>query len=83
MLRILIHRNTHTNLKIKLVIYKILLKPIWNYGLQFWSIAKNSNFSKYFPKKNNSLPSLCLIVSNLTLQNALLMTTILDETTFF
>jgi hypothetical protein len=42
----LISRNNKTNLKVKLLIYKTLLKSIWAYGIQLWDSAKTSNTNK-------------------------------------
>jgi carbonic anhydrase len=27
----------------KLLLYKVILKPIWTYGIQLWELASNSN----------------------------------------
>ncbi|KAL4136299.1 hypothetical protein QTP88_007847 [Uroleucon formosanum] len=78
----LLHRNTHTNLSIKLIIYKALLKPIWTYGLQLWGSAKKSNIQKIQAFQNITLRKITNappFVSNLTLHNDLRITTVLDE----
>ncbi|VVC34981.1 Reverse transcriptase domain [Cinara cedri] len=38
--------SQHLNLKNKLLLYKLLLKPIWTYGIQLWGAAKKSNLNK-------------------------------------
>jgi hypothetical protein len=38
--------SKHVNLKNKLLLYKLLLKPIWTYGIQLWGAAKPSNITK-------------------------------------
>jgi hypothetical protein len=31
------------SLENKLLVYKVILKPVWTYGVQLWGIASNSN----------------------------------------
>jgi hypothetical protein len=69
-LSLLISRNNNTNLKVKLLIYKTLLKPIWTYGIQLWGSAKKSNTNKIQVFQNLALRRLSNAppyVSNLTL----------------
>lgn len=54
-LKTLLSKNKFTSLKIKLLIYKTLLKPIWTYGLQLWGLAKKSNLNKIQVSQNISL----------------------------
>jgi len=35
-LRTLLTKNKHSSLKIKVLMYKTLLKPLWTYGIQLW-----------------------------------------------
>jgi len=35
-----------TSKNIKLLLYKLLLRPIWSYGLQLWGLAKVSNTNR-------------------------------------
>ena len=39
-------RNSKLSVKNKLLIYKIIIKPIWTYGLQIWGMATKSNIKK-------------------------------------
>jgi hypothetical protein len=39
----LIDRKSQLSLENKLVIYKVILKPIWTYGIELWGCAKPSN----------------------------------------
>jgi hypothetical protein len=39
----LIGRKSPLSLTNKLFVYKIILKPIWTYGVQLWGSASNSN----------------------------------------
>ena len=38
--------SQHINLKNKLLLYKLLFKPVWTYGIQLWGAAKKSNLNK-------------------------------------
>jgi hypothetical protein len=38
--------SKHINLNNKILIYKLLLKPVWSYGIQLWGSAKPSNINK-------------------------------------
>ena len=51
--RSLLYKYNNTNLKIKLLIYKISLKPIWTYGIQLWGSAKKSNKNKIHAFQNS------------------------------
>ncbi len=39
----LIGRNSKLSIANKLLLYKVILKPIWTYGVQLWGPASNSN----------------------------------------
>jgi hypothetical protein len=39
----LIGRKSQLSLENKLTIYKVILKPIWTYGIELWRCAKPSN----------------------------------------
>jgi hypothetical protein len=39
----LIGRKSQLSLQNKLLIYKVILKPIWTYGIELWGCAKPSN----------------------------------------
>jgi len=38
--------SKHTHLNNKLLIYKMLIKPIWVYGIQLWGSAKPTNINR-------------------------------------
>jgi hypothetical protein len=74
MLKNLLMNNKHTNLNMKLLMYKYLIKPIWTYGLQLWGNAKKSNINRLQVFKNIALRKLMnslLYVSNYTLHTYL------------
>jgi len=39
----IIRRKSQLSLENKLLVYKVILKPVWTYGIQLWGIASNSN----------------------------------------
>jgi hypothetical protein len=39
----LIGKNSQLSMANKLIIYKIILKPIWTYGIELWGCSKPSN----------------------------------------
>jgi hypothetical protein len=38
--------DTRSKLTYKLVIYNLILKPIWSYGIELWGLAKQSNIKR-------------------------------------
>lgn len=42
----LIGRNSKLSLNNKLAVYKVILKPVWTYGVQLWSTASATNINK-------------------------------------
>jgi hypothetical protein len=41
----LLGRKSKLSINNKLLIYKVILKPIWTYGIQFWGTTTNSNIA--------------------------------------
>jgi hypothetical protein len=41
----LLGRKSHLSTTNKLLLYKIILKPIWTYGIQLWGTASTSNIA--------------------------------------
>jgi hypothetical protein len=39
----IIGRKSQLSLENKLLVYKVILKPAWTYGIQLWGTAPNSN----------------------------------------
>ena len=37
------HSFLTSSLENKLLVYKVILKPVWAYGIQLWDTASNSN----------------------------------------
>ena len=41
----LLHKKSKISVETKLMIYKVILKPVWAYGVQLWGSAKDSNLA--------------------------------------
>jgi hypothetical protein len=41
----LLARKSKLNLRNKLLIYKVIIKPVWTYGIQLWGSVSNSNIA--------------------------------------
>jgi hypothetical protein len=39
----IIGRKSQLSLENELLVYKVILKPVWTYGIQLWGTASNSN----------------------------------------
>jgi hypothetical protein len=39
----IISKNSQLSVKNKLLLYKIILKPVWTYGIEIWGVSKPSN----------------------------------------
>jgi len=46
LLRNILGKSSKLNLKTKLNLYNLLLKPIWSYGIQIWGSSKKTNVQK-------------------------------------
>lgn len=85
-LKPLIINNHSTTIQTKLLINKVLLKPIWTYGLQLWRNAKKSNILKIQTFQNIALRKIMNAppyVSNHTLHTDTQLKTINDEAKIF
>jgi len=58
LLKFFCNNNKYTHIKIKLLIYKSLIKPIWTYGIQLWGNAKKTNINKIQTFQNIALRKL-------------------------
>ncbi|KAF0761902.1 Uncharacterized protein FWK35_00008402, partial [Aphis craccivora] len=71
----------HIHLNNKLLIYKILLKPIWVYGIQLWGSAKPINsavLNTYQSKTLRQITKELYYVSNHTLHHDLSIPLVAD-----
>jgi len=39
----IVGRKSQLSLENKLLVYKVILKPVWTYGIQLWGTASNAN----------------------------------------
>lgn len=39
----LLSKKSKLSLENKMLIYKVILKPVWTYGIELWGTASNSN----------------------------------------
>jgi hypothetical protein len=78
----LIGRNSKLTLDNKLLVYKIILKPIWTYGIQLWGTSSNSNIERlerYQSKVLRMITDAPWYVPNDVIRNDLGITTIKEE----
>ena len=56
----IIGRKSQLSLENKLLVYKVILKPVWTYGIQLWGTASNSNLA--IPVKSATHNNRCSMV---------------------
>jgi hypothetical protein len=54
-LRSIMGKASNLNLKSKINLYNLLLKPIWIYRIQLWGAAKKTNINKILVFQTNTL----------------------------
>jgi hypothetical protein len=72
----LLGRKSQLSLKNKLTVYKVILKPIWTYGIELWGCSKPSNIKilqNYQSKVLRTITNAPWFVTNKTLHNDLMM----------
>jgi metal-sulfur cluster biosynthetic enzyme len=57
----LIGKNSELSIENKLLLYKIILKPVWTYGTELWGSSKHQNIAG-FPIKNFETEHRCPMV---------------------
>jgi hypothetical protein len=70
----LLNRKSKLSMTNKILLYEVILKPIWTYGLQLWGCAKPTtiNLTQRFQSKTlRAIADAPRYVSNLTLHNDL------------
>lgn len=78
----LIGSKSQLNLENKLRIYKVILKPVWSYGIQLWGTASNSNIDileRYQSKTLRQITDVPWFITNKAIRNDLSMSTVRDE----
>ena len=65
-----------------MLIYKVILKPVWTYGIQLWGSASNSNIDilqTYQSKTLRTIAQVPWYVSNDVIHNDLQISTVKEE----
>lgn len=78
----LIGRNSKLSLESKITIYKVILKPIWTYGVQLWGTASVSNLEilqRFQSKALRTIADAPWFVSNKTLHQDFNIPTVMQE----
>lgn len=78
----LLGRNSKLSVDNKLLIYKVILKPVWLYGIELWGSACNSNISIIQRMQNcilRSISGVPWLVTNTEIHKELGMPTIMQE----
>ena len=74
--------KSQLNLNNKLRIYKVILKPVWSYGIQLWGTASNSNIDileRYQSKTLRQITNAPWYVTNKSIRNDLNISTVQNE----
>lgn len=82
----LLRRNSKLSIQSKMMLYKIILKPIWTYGIQLWGTASNSNIEiiqRFQSKMLRQILQAPWYVTNQVLHNDTNTPTIREEITRF
>jgi hypothetical protein len=82
----LLGRKSKLSTNNKLLIYKVILKPIWTYGIQLWGTISNSNIEileRFQPKVLRLIVDAPWYVSNSVIRKDLQMPTIKEEESRF
>ena len=78
----LIGRRSSLNTQNKITLYKIVIKPVWTYGIQLWGTASNSNIEilqRFQSKTLRSLINAPWYVTNEAIHRDLKIPTVKDE----
>lgn len=78
--------KSQLSLNNKILVYKIILKPVWTYGIQLWGCAKNSNVNIIQRFQNKALRLIAnapWYVTNETIHRDLKIAKIKDEVVKF
>ena len=78
----IIGRQSRLSLTNKLLVYKIILKPIWTYGVQLWGSASNSNLEileRFQSKVLRILTNAPWYVPNVVIRRDLKVSTVRQE----
>jgi hypothetical protein len=82
----LLGRKFKLSINNKLLIYKVILKPIWTYGIQIWSTTSNSSIEileRFQSKVLRLIVDVPWYVSNSIIRNDLRIPTVKEEISRF
>ena len=75
-------RRSNLSTQNKITLYKIVIKPVWTYGIQLWGTASNSNIEilqRFQSKTLRSLINAPWYVTNETIHGDLKIPTVKEE----
>jgi len=78
----IIGRKSQLSLENKLLVYKVILKPVWTYGILLWGTASNSNLEileRFLSKVLRILTDAPRYVPNTTIKRDLQIPTVKQE----
>lgn len=82
----LLGRKSKLSLENKLLVYKMIFKPVWAYGIQLWGAASNSNIQileRFQSKTLRVITNAPWYVPNNVIANDLNMPTVKEEVSYF
>jgi hypothetical protein len=82
----LLGRKSKLSITNKLLIYKVILKPIWTYGIRLWGTTSNSNIEileRFQSKVLRLIVDALWYVSNSVIRNDLQIPTVKEEISRF
>ena len=80
----LIGRRSNLSTQNKITLYKVVIKPVWTYGIQLWGTASNSNIEilqRFRSKTLRSLINVPWYVTNEAIHRDLKILTVKEEIT--
>ena len=78
----LLARNSNLSLHNKLLLYKIIVKPVWSYGVELWGTAAKSNLDivqRFQSKMLRTIANAPWFVTNSQLHRDLMVPTVKEE----
>jgi hypothetical protein len=81
----LINKKSQLSLGNKITIYKVIIKPVWMYGIELWGCSKPSNtkiLQTFQSKTLRKLANAPWYVSNITLHNDLCIPYVTEVITY-
>ena len=82
----LIDKNSKMSLENKILVYKVILKPVWTYGIQLWGVAAQTNIDviqRFQSKVLRIITNASKYISNNRIHTDLGVPTVKDEVSRF